>query len=281
MRTVILTQNTPLASYLTARTLLAPGHTVQAILSGTKTAQTRSGMLRLLRRNVPFTLLFLRILGLSIVICHRHTSTFVSRRRTMLTLENLSRCFSVPVHKVSGVNNEHFLALMKRLQPDLLLSIHFPERLPSSLLCLPRLAAVNIHPSLLPKHRGLFPCLYALLDEDTSAGVTIHIMNERFDEGDIVAQRSFVIDNRETYYGLQEKILGLAGDMCAEIPKLLSEGVRLALPQEPEGGSYHSWPNPKQYQRLKKTGRRYGTPWEFWGTLQRLERDLDARLASR
>ena len=280
MRTVILTQNTPLACYLAARTLLAPGHSVAAIFSGRKPGLPGRGTLRLLRQNVPLTLLGLRILELSTAICRKHMSPFVSGCGTLLTLENLSRCFSVPVHHTAGVSAERSLALLRGLQPDLLLSIYFPERLPSSVLCLPRLAAVNMHPSLLPRHRGLLPCLYALLDKDTSGGVTIHSMNERFDEGDILAQRSFVIDSRETYYSLQEKSLRLAGDMCAETPKLLSGGLGLARPQEPGSGSYHSWPNAKQYQRLKTSGRRYGTPREFWRMLERLERDLAARLAA-
>ncbi len=65
----------------------------------------------------------------------------------------------------------------------------FPWRLSKAVLRTLRLGALNIHTSLLPRHRGPMPVHWALLHGDTETGVTIHWMDRRFDSGPIVAQR--------------------------------------------------------------------------------------------
>jgi methionyl-tRNA formyltransferase len=72
--------------------------------------------------------------------------------------------------------------------PDLLLVFGFNWRLPRQVLDLPRLGALNVHPSALPKYRGPSPVLWAIRNGDPSIGVTIHRMNEALDAGPIVAQ---------------------------------------------------------------------------------------------
>ncbi|MBT8226984.1 MAG: hypothetical protein HKP61_13325 [Dactylosporangium sp.] len=66
--------------------------------------------------------------------------------------------------------------------------VTFPWWLPPELLRLPRYGVVNLHPSLLPRHRGPIPVHWAIRAGDPTTGVTAHLMNEGFDTGPILAQ---------------------------------------------------------------------------------------------
>ena len=70
--------------------------------------------------------------------------------------------------------------------PDLILSIHYRELIPSGILRQANLASINLHPSLLPKYRGTFSAPWAIINGEKRTGITYHFMNERFDEGDLI-----------------------------------------------------------------------------------------------
>lgn len=73
-------------------------------------------------------------------------------------------------------------------RPDLLLVFGFNGRLPTEVLMLPQLGAVNIHPSALPRYRGPSPVLHAVRNGDPSIGITVHTMSETIDAGPVPVQ---------------------------------------------------------------------------------------------
>ncbi len=84
--------------------------------------------------------------------------------------------------------------LIAALAPDLLLCWGFPWLLPASVLAIPRLGAVNLHPALLPRHRGPMPMAWAVRSGDSRFGVTWHRMDDQFDTGPILAQATVPMD---------------------------------------------------------------------------------------
>ncbi|MCK2239244.1 MULTISPECIES: methionyl-tRNA formyltransferase [unclassified Crossiella] len=74
-------------------------------------------------------------------------------------------------------------------RPDLLVVYGFSWRIPASVRKIPRLGAINIHPSLLPRYRGPAPVLHAIRNGDPEIGVTAHWMDEDFDTGPVLAQQ--------------------------------------------------------------------------------------------
>lgn len=88
---------------------------------------------------------------------------------------------------------------LSELHPDLILVACFNQIIPRRLLDLPGFGALNIHPSLLPEYRGPEPLFWIFHDGLEHAGVTIHLMNERADEGDIVAQTPVKVPDGATY----------------------------------------------------------------------------------
>ncbi len=89
--------------------------------------------------------------------------------------------------------------------PDILFSIHFRERIPGSFLKVPRLGAINLHPSLLPSYRGTNSIPWQIINGEAVTGYTWHYMDEHFDTGDILLQEKIDITSDETAFSLFHK----------------------------------------------------------------------------
>ncbi len=107
---------------------------------------------------------------------------------------------------------------------DLLALASYGRILPKVLLDLPRLGALNVHPSLLPKYRGATPIQGAILQDERETGVSIMLMDEGLDTGDVVLQRRIAIEPDETYGELHDRLAAAGAE-------LLSEAIVLAEPR--------------------------------------------------
>ncbi len=122
----------------------------------------------------------------------------------------------IPVYEVGSLSHPDLLAF----QPDVIAVSCFPRILPPSLLALPKLGALNLHPSLLPKYRGPEPLFWQFRNGETRTGVTLHFMNERPDAGDILLQAEVLFADGIT--GAEaERLCAIAGS------RLMGEGVKL------------------------------------------------------
>ena len=85
--------------------------------------------------------------------------------------------------------------LLRAYEPDLMLCWGFPWKIPQAALDVPRLASVNCHPALLPRHRGPIPLAWALRDGDAVWGCTWHYMDAELDTGNILVQGTVPIED--------------------------------------------------------------------------------------
>lgn len=101
--------------------------------------------------------------------------------------------------------------------PDLYVVVSFGLIVPKWALDIPSIAPLNIHPSLLPRYRGPSPMQWALLNGDTVTGVTFIRMNEKMDEGDIIAQEEVAIEKDDDYITLSKRLSKQAAQMLQKI----------------------------------------------------------------
>ncbi len=85
------------------------------------------------------------------------------------------------------------------LAPDLIVSWYFTRRIESSWLALAQRGGIGVHPSLLPRHRGPNPFFWAIDSGDTTTGVSVHWLVDSYDAGDVIAQRSIPIGQRNSW----------------------------------------------------------------------------------
>ncbi|SPP30712.1 methionyl-tRNA formyltransferase [Brochothrix thermosphacta] len=114
---------------------------------------------------------------------------------------------------------------------DLLITAAYGQILPNSLLEAPRLGAINVHASLLPKLRGGAPIHYALIEGHKEAGVTIMYMAEKLDAGDMLSQSAIPIEEEDNVGTLFEKLSIVGADLLVETLPAILDGSIGAVPQ--------------------------------------------------
>lgn len=105
---------------------------------------------------------------------------------------------------------------LKVRKPDLIVLADYGKILPKEILSAPRLGALNVHASLLPKFRGPSPIQNALLQGEKETGATIMLMNEKVDAGDILNQKRIKIKPKETYSQLLSGLANLSGPLLLD-----------------------------------------------------------------
>ncbi len=166
-----------------------------------------------------------------------------------LSLGELVGSRSTRVVQVASVNAPEAVEVLSALQPDLLLVAVFGQILKPAVLGVPRLGAVNVHPSLLPAYRGPNPVYWAVANGESRTGVTFHQIDEGIDTGDLLAQREVVVEPGDTESSLRRRCAGVAGDMVVEVVRGLRDGSLEATPQDESQASYFGQP-PRGRSRL-------------------------------
>jgi methionyl-tRNA formyltransferase len=112
---------------------------------------------------------------------------------------------------------------LRGLVPDLLVVVAYGQIIPASTLSIPRLGAVNVHASLLPRHRGAAPVAHAILAGDRETGVTIMRMDEKLDHGPILAVRKTAIGEREDAAALTARLAVMGAELLVETLERLEQ----------------------------------------------------------
>jgi UDP-4-amino-4-deoxy-L-arabinose formyltransferase/UDP-glucuronic acid dehydrogenase (UDP-4-keto-hexauronic acid decarboxylating) len=150
----------------------------------------------------------------------------------------LCREKGIPVHTPGRVNDPPWPGRIRAASPDLLFSFYYRSMLGKEILSIPRMCAMNLHGSLLPKYRGRAPVNWVLVNGETETGVTLHVMTEKPDAGDIVAQAAVPIAFEDTALTLYGKMETAAGTLLAEILPKIASGEFPRRRNELEKGSY-------------------------------------------
>ena len=129
----------------------------------------------------------------------------------------------LPVFQPEKIRAPEAVERIRALAPDLLVVVAYGQIIPRSVLELPRLGAVNVHASLLPRHRGAAPIAHAILAGDTTTGVTIMRMDEQLDHGPILAARATPIGEAEDAAALTARLAELGGRLLVDTLERLGE----------------------------------------------------------
>jgi len=142
---------------------------------------------------------------------------------------------AIPIEKPGTVRgNEALAERIAAERPDALAVVAYGRILPPELLALPRLAPVNVHASLLPRHRGASPIQAAILAGDAETGVATMRMAEALDAGPVYLERRVPIGPRETAGELSARLAQLGGELLVETLRGVASGVLEPRPQSGE-----------------------------------------------
>lgn len=138
--------------------------------------------------------------------------------------------------------DESALDIIASEKPDLFIVAAYGKLFPQKLIVLPRLGAINVHPSLLPKFRGASPVRDAILSGEKETGTSIMRMDEKMDHGPVIAQEKAGIEDVPKARELEERLMRLGGKMIIHMLPDLVRGKIIAVEQDHARATFtHKW----------------------------------------
>ena len=160
----------------------------------------------------------------------------IGRKRTLhqSPVKELAEQYNIEVLQPAKLSKSPEMEKIINLQPDLMITAAYGLFLPTKLLAAAKIAAINVHGSLLPKYRGGAPIQYSIINDDKETGVSIMYMVKKMDAGDIISQRSIPIEDTDDSGTMFKKLSLLGRDLLLEtLPKLISGDVN-PVAQDPD-----------------------------------------------
>lgn len=157
--------------------------------------------------------------GVDVQLVITHTDD-PNERIWFTSVAELAAKAGIPVITPDAASEPDVQQRIAAISPDYIFSFYYRQMIPMSVLNLAKIAPLNMHGSLLPKYRGRVPINWAVLHGETETGATLHVMAEKPDAGDIVAQQAVPIGPHET-----------AGEVFAHVTAAAAQTLSGVLPQ--------------------------------------------------
>ena len=153
----------------------------------------------------------------------------------------------IPAFEIIRLSNPKALDLLRSWQPDVIAVACFNQRFPSELLHLPPYGCVNVHPSLLPAYRGPAPLFWVFRNGEDTTGVTVHLMDEGLDSGDVLLQKRVAIPEGISGETLERRCALIGAELMARALRELRAGTLRPRKQQDAESSYYPWPEEKDF----------------------------------
>lgn len=166
------------------------------------------------------------------VFCQPDKAKGRGKKVQMPPVKEIALEANVPVFQPDTLKTEDIKECLHELRPDIVVVVAYGKILPPWLIHQPQWGCINVHASLLPAYRGAAPIHWAILNGDTTTGITIMQMDEGLDTGDILVQTEIEIEPEETTGELFDRLALLGGSMINEAIDGLVVGTVTATPQD-------------------------------------------------
>jgi methionyl-tRNA formyltransferase len=158
---------------------------------------------------------------------------------TAVPVKQWAVAHGVPVHQPKSFRKEpQAIGVLRELKPEVIVVAAYGLILPQAVLDVPPFGCLNVHGSILPRHRGAAPITSAILAGDAETGITIMKMDAGLDTGPMLSVARETIRPDDTTASLSERLSSIGAQLMADtLPKYLA-GEIIAQPQPAEGATY-------------------------------------------
>ncbi len=139
---------------------------------------------------------------------------------------------SIPFIEINDVNTYEIIEKIAGYEPDLIVVIAFGQKIGNELTNLPPKGAINVHASLLPKYRGAAPINWAIINGETTTGISIITLSEKMDAGQILAQSQIDIAADETAGQLHDRLAKIAAPLLLDTIEKIADGTAVYIEQD-------------------------------------------------
>src|SRR5213075_3436667 len=137
----------------------------------------------------------------------------------------------IPILQPPRIKDRQSIEEIRALNPDVIVVMAYGQILPRAILEIPSLACLNLHASLLPRHRGAAPIQASIASGDSETGITVMYMDEGLNTGDILLQRKIGVLPMDTGGSLHDRLAQIAPEALLDALKLLAKEIAPRIPQ--------------------------------------------------
>ena len=159
-------------------------------------------------------------------------------KMTFSPVKEYALTHGLEVYQPTKMRDGNALAIVRELQPELIVVAAYGRILPEDILTLPPFGSINVHSSVLPKYRGAAPINWAILDGQKETGVTIMYMTRDLDAGDIVCSKKTDIMPDEDAQELTHRLALLGADALEDAIEKIADGTAVRTPQDHSASTY-------------------------------------------
>jgi len=160
------------------------------------------------------------------------------RRETLSAIKRAALELDLPVVQPIGLKKAEVVAELADFRPDAIVVAAYGQILPKAVLEIPEYGCINIHPSLLPRHRGASPIASAILAGDEFTGVSIMLMDEGLDTGPVLARAQIPVSDINSTGSLTSKLSLVAAHLLQDVLPGWKKGQLKPQPQDETEATY-------------------------------------------
>ena len=175
------------------------------------------------------------------------------RDSALIPCRILARRKGILTFKCKNVNSAESQKFIESLAPDLIISAYFSQIVEPNILQIPKIGSINIHPGWLPSYRGALSYFWALKNNESKAGVTIHWMDEGLDTGAIIERKKFAIAPGATQQEVLVETALIAGRLIQRTARRILRGKPICpVDVSAEPHKYYTMPTHQQFREYYK-----------------------------
>jgi len=173
------------------------------------------------------------------------------------SIEGAANAFKIPFYDVQKVSSPEFHELIDRYTPELLVAMSCPQILGKKLLARFPKGAINVHGAPLPRYRGMMPSFWVLVNGEKNTASTVHDLDSKLDNGDILVQHEVQIAPDETWDSLVKKTKSAGAEALIEAINQIKSGAVKRQPNKEEDATYFSFPTHKDRKAFLASGKHF------------------------
>ena len=167
------------------------------------------------------------------------------------SIDNVIDKYQIKKHKTKSVNSKEFIDYIKKNQIDLIISVASSQIFKKDLLVAPKKGCINYHTGLLPKYRGRQPLFWALLNGENKVGISIHEMDEKIDNGPIIAQKKMRVNSIDALHSLYLKTIKIGPELLLEAISKIDDNFPDRIKNDSKKATCYGLPTKKDAKIFK------------------------------
>lgn len=164
---------------------------------------------------------------------------------------NYAKKQGVKTFEIANPNSDKAIDIIKKLKPDVIIN-QSQSIIKEKLFSIPEIGVINRHNALLPKNRGRLTPFWVLYKGEKETGVSIHFVQKGIDDGDIIIQKKYKVQNDDTFNSLVKKNYAIAGKAILEALDILESDDYSLIPNDNSLSTYNTTPDVKHAWGYRK-----------------------------